>query len=1101
MNASAPIKLLFALPIFLALQNLWAQDKWAYFSTDVVYSRPAFKGDSIWYGTLGSGVSLILPTTNDTYVFNSANSDLPSNYVHEVKKGIDGTIWFVAGSHLCKFEEGHFVTNNNTFGNDHELLFDGNIQFDTDGNLYIHAKYYTNTSSISGIFRIFPDGTIEQVLTRSQVDVSASLLGYQLTEDNAFWVPANHNEKVFRVKNNEITTYSAENAPLFEGIASPVIEAPSGDLYFPKMIDSGNGEWSSIQLSRFNEGNWDVFTLDSLTNTGNSHRFRISFFDINGDLLLPIKGERLVRFDGNDFHIEIWPSDWTLTGMPSKALHMIADDGSWWGVGFHPAENRLYRYKDGTTINYSLSSLDISSNNFNDIFVDKSGNIWVAAGYSIARFDGLEWTGYADELFQFEFRASALAQDAQGNIWATGSQLGSPWRTFSKYDGEEWSFYSLDYPFNQSGGTDLYLASDSTLWATTSAGLAQLTNNSWTINEGNNDLDFSISRKIESRKAGGFYFSTNEQFFVYDGDGIEALPLPYAADQFSISNYFEDQLGILWIFQSNSITIYDGTNFIDATDQFPEVSVGHITDGVQDSNGVYWFGTCGMGLLRYDQEDWSFVSEGLPDGCILDVESDSLSNIWSLVGAQGITVYNENGINKLAPGLRACLRGAVFLDTNENGIREEGEYPLSNQKLLLLPDSTIKFSSLLGNYQFRVPANSENYTVKIRFNEADWILTSDSSNFTYDLGEHCIDSLNFGLYPKETKQSGTVDFTPGMPRCFQTTPAWLKIRNTGFFPLQGVYTLQIPEQVELVASNPEPVNNFGHTYHWDVEDIQPFGQMNISLELNYPGVDFIGDTMTFEATLLDIDDEALDTRITKQVIICSYDPNDKSVQPTGPSIDQYTLIEDELEYLIRFENKGNDTAFQVVIQDTLSPWLSPESFRLVSASHPVETELRGRLVTFTFEDIQLPYTNIDPIGSHGFVKFRITPLAHTPDYQMIDNKAFIYFDFNPPIITNTVQNTLVEALPSTSTETIGSNTNYCLFNFYPNPSYELIKVVIPQEWQRSTFQLFNTLGQRVKVKTVDKEIMELDGSRLPKGVYFYRFDLPDQACSGKVIFK
>ncbi len=1098
MKAPVPIKHVFALAAFFMLHNLWAQDKWAYFSTDVVYSQPAFQGDSVWYGTLGSGVSLITPQTNDTYVFTSANSDLPSNYVHEIKKGVDGTIWVVAGSHLCKFMDGQFITVNNTFNTDHALLFDGNIQFDSTGNLYVHAKYYVNNSGISGIFRILLDGTIEQVLARSQVDVSASLFGYQLTEDNSIWVPAQNTETVFRVDHDGIATFDAENTPLYEGIVSPIIEAPSGALYFPKLIASVNGEWGSIQLSRYDGGNWELFTLDSLANAGSTNRFPITFFDSNGDLMLPIEGERLVRFDGANFHIEHWPSDWPLTTMPRKSLHRVADDGSWWGVGHHPAENRLYRYKDGLTTNYSLSSIDISSNNFNDLFIDKSGSIWVAAGYSLAKFDGTDWIGYSGETFDFGLRSEAIAQDAQGNIWTAGSQLGAPGRTFSRYNGNEWTYYALD---NAEGASDIYYASDSNLWATTYEGLAYWQEGTWTILEAFNGLDFSESLGIEQRKAGGFFLFTRHGLFVYDGQSFEALHPTYPVEDNQIWNFFEDRLGNLWIFQPNSITIYDGANFIDVTDQFPEASIGHIADGVQDPNGIYWFGTCGMGLLRYDQEDWSFVTEGLPDGCIMDVEADSLGNIWSLISAQGIAVYNENGINKLAPAPRACLKGTVFLDTNENGIREEGEFPLSNQKLLLLPDSTIKFSSLLGNYQFAIPTNSIDYTVQIQAEEVNWVLTSDSSSYTFNLEGSCIDSLDFGLYPSETTPSGAVDFTPGMPRCFQTTPAWSKIRNTGYFLFDGIYALQLPEQVELVAANPSPINNIEHTYFWNVDSIPPFGQMGISLELEYPGVDFIGDTVTFEAKLLNMNNEVLDTQTTRQVIICAYDPNDKSAQPTGPSTEQYTLIEDELEYLIRFENKGNDTAFQVVIRDTLSPWLSQESFQLVSASHPVAVTIRSRLVEFAFNDIKLPYTAIDPIGSHGYVKFQVSPLPHTPDYQVVKNTAYIYFDFNPPIVTNTVENTLVDMLPVLSATPDQYKNNDCAFLFMPNPAMGIATLEIPIEWRPSTFRLFNALGQNVMQKHLTTEVASIDGSILPPGMYFYTVDRFGKSCKGKVIFK
>jgi uncharacterized repeat protein (TIGR01451 family) len=49
----------------------------------------------------------------------------------------------------------------------------------------------------------------------------------------------------------------------------------------------------------------------------------------------------------------------------------------------------------------------------------------------------------------------------------------------------------------------------------------------------------------------------------------------------------------------------------------------------------------------------------------------------------------------------------------------------------------------------------------------------------------------------------------------------------------------------------------------------------------------------------------------------SYDPNDKAASPRGLGDDHYILPNEPLNYTIRFQNTGNDTAFTVVIRDTL----------------------------------------------------------------------------------------------------------------------------------------------------------------------------------------
>ena len=83
--------------------------------------------------------------------------------------------------------------------------------------------------------------------------------------------------------------------------------------------------------------------------------------------------------------------------------------------------------------------------------------------------------------------------------------------------------------------------------------------------------------------------------------------------------------------------------------------------------------------------------------------------------------------------------------------------------------------------------------------------------------------------------------------------------------------------------------------------------------------------------------------------IGSYDPNDKQGFPKGFCQAHYIRATQDIEYKIRFQNTGTDTAFNIVITDTLSQYLSPASVRPGSSSHPYEFELLGEgVVKFSF---------------------------------------------------------------------------------------------------------------------------------------------------------
>jgi uncharacterized repeat protein (TIGR01451 family) len=149
-----------------------------------------------------------------------------------------------------------------------------------------------------------------------------------------------------------------------------------------------------------------------------------------------------------------------------------------------------------------------------------------------------------------------------------------------------------------------------------------------------------------------------------------------------------------------------------------------------------------------------------------------------------------------------------------------------------------------------------------------------------------------------------------------------------------------------------------------------------------------------------------------QTIFGAYDPNDKSVSPFG---DAGTHVIDttrrQFTYTVQFQNTGNYPATRVLVTDTLNHLLDPSSLHLVYASHPVQAFVYNGVLYLDHQGIMLPDSASDPEGSKGQVIFTLdaTPAAAFGD--SILNTANIFFDQNPPIITNTVYN--VYGSPST----------------------------------------------------------------------------------------
>jgi hypothetical protein len=166
--------------------------------------------------------------------------------------------------------------------------------------------------------------------------------------------------------------------------------------------------------------------------------------------------------------------------------------------------------------------------------------------------------------------------------------------------------------------------------------------------------------------------------------------------------------------------------------------------------------------------------------------------------------------------------------------------------------------------------------------------------------------------------------------------------------------------------------------------------------------------------------------------IGSWDPNDKQAFPRGYGEQHYLEANTTINYHIRFQNTGTDTAFNVRVEDQLSAFLDHSTLVPGASSHPYRMELReDGLLTFHFDNIMLPDSNINQLASNGFVKFQIDQLTDNPIGTQIENTAAIFFDFNEAVITNTVKHTIGENFVIVSTRNI--QVPGLQLNVAPNP--------------------------------------------------------------------
>ncbi len=234
-----------------------------------------------------------------------------------------------------------------------------------------------------------------------------------------------------------------------------------------------------------------------------------------------------------------------------------------------------------------------------------------------------------------------------------------------------------------------------------------------------------------------------------------------------------------------------------------------------------------------------------------------------------------------------------------------------------------------------------------------------------------------------------------------------------------------------------------------------------------------------------MDDEDPFVDIDCRENIGSYDPNVKAAFPTGFGAEQWIEPDTDIEYLIHFQNTGNDTAFRVVIRDTLSSLLMVEAVQLGAASHPYTFSLYNeRVLEFTFDDIQLPDSSSNELASHGFVSYRIPQTPGNPGGRFIFNSADIYFDYNSPVLTNRyfhkIKENYVTMLTQVQTipELIGQ------LSIYPNPSRDEVTIALGSEMQKNIeVMIYSMDGREVFYERHAQSTFAIRPCHLPSGMY------------------
>lgn len=720
--------------------------------------------------------------------------------------------------------------------------------------------------------------------------------------------------------------------------------------------------------------------------------------------------------------------------------------------------------------------------NVYDIAFNQQGQPWVGEGYvnavprEIAWYNGASWNTIAappsiyNSFRQVEF-------DHNGILWSAGGNF------FSSYDNGVWNVYdSSDIGIGGFNVTGLEVDKQNNKW------FLAFSNDAFLVKyDGNNFTPYNISQMASDSThffrnglfldtIGNIYITSPDadSLLIFDGNtfarfGFFGLNSP-AGYNVRLSTFDKDNNFLVMLQNSNdSIKIGKFTSgswqFTPAVKLPVSFSFGDMT---VDNSGRIWM--CdGQVIICYDGTSWQTWLVNIAQ-TINKIISDNFNNIW--ITCEGMT--SSNTVYRFIASSSQSIQGTIWLDANGNGVRDSLEGPVSSGVLISQqPDNWYSISSTSGNYTLAYSDSLQTYTVQCEL-PLYWIQTYPTGMTTINPSSQGQTGVDFGILPIPGITDVRVSVSAWNPRAGFNQTQSITYYNAGTDTISDTITYSHDPQFIFLSAIPTPDVISGSTLKWAYSSLDPGTHRNIDVTFHLDSLAILGDTLNGLVIIepLSIDTAPADNQFgVTQVVRGPFDPNEKTTSPEGN-----ISFNDRLTYTVFFQNTGTDTAFNVIVRDTIDSDLDISSFRVEGSSHALTTSISSEGgIEFRFANILLPDSNVNEPKSHGYVQYSIMPEQNAFLNTSVENTAYIYFDINAPIVTNTTQNIITVTLMT------GEIKNE-FFSFWPNPAADRIQLTTAGE-KNIRVKITSILGREILNKQVTGNSSLLDIQNLEPGVY------------------
>jgi hypothetical protein len=593
------------------------------------------------------------------------------------------------------------------------------------------------------------------------------------------------------------------------------------------------------------------------------------------------------------------------------------------------------------------------------------------------------------------------------------------------------------------------------------------------------------------------------KFFINQGNN--SMP------EFDFLNPIEIPIPNIWVFYNNIFLDYD-------------------------KDGDYDFGFQGKESFDYYNNDYFIFKENESIGnSIVFSKNDTIAKsldysyggyiyeMLDLDGDSDLDLISTYSSSCPSPGCYSNYTSWIENETINSGFTVKGrtkniDGEAIHTPIIIEPDNSIKWPTYgldFINYQvtseFNFGLDIGTHKIYPRMPEDGWTSSPEYIEITAIADKDSI-----------TYQDFILNCTPGKED-FQIVASTFNVPRPGFKHIQKsnilnhsdkekelIVAWKPDERLEILSIDDKKDSIVNRVYYFTVY-LNALGNGILNNEVKVPVNVSIGDTLKSYYHLMPNDDANPENNSFElvDVVVGSWDPNDKIVSPKGTGDEGITDIENkEFTYTIRFQNTGNYYAANVILIDTIDEKFDMKTFQTLNickglnfytnSANLIEnrnTEINGNVVKYVLQGINLPPQSENELESQGYVQYSVKLKEGIQPGEIIKNKADIYFDFNNPITTNETINELAiiskvtqQGLPKISSK------------IYPNPTKNMALL----EWDKTiseemVLSMYDINGKLIISKNVNGGFASINVQNWTNGVYIYVLESQKGNAWGKLI--